>query len=283
MNNVVAGTSRSNYNRINKTFVLYLFKKRNEDPDIRRCLTEDIILVFEDAQSTSEKKLVEKIKNALDRFVNFETCFFILTNITFPVFSNYVISRRNTNMSYSNSFYQSLRSALMHLFRTASIDPPLELNKELKKFMAGLRRTVAKDIQDQGISCEQGKSAMGFSVYKRLCEILVASPNPEDVFTRAWLTLEWSLMARADQCVQSHINHLQWRDDSLVIFFAKKKQIKMVLTRAHLGTFMRIRTIQQYVQCMLFPFTFLLTPIFLILFQNYFQVIPNTVITPISS
>ena len=222
MNNVVSASSRNNYNRVNKHFVLYLFNQR-ENPAMRDCIDEAVMNIFEEKNEISEKELKKTITKYLDRFVNADSCFFNVANITFEVFSNYVISRRNENRSYSNSYYQGLRSALMHIFRTASYEPPQELFKETKKFMAGLRRTVASDIQELGISCEQGKSPMTFALYRRLCQKLVSSPKAEDIFTRAWITLEWSLMARADNMVRSHINHIEWRDDSLVIFFSKSK------------------------------------------------------------
>jgi hypothetical protein len=64
---------------------------------------------------------------------------------------------------------------------------------------------------------------MSLTAYKKVCEILMKSDHPEYIFAHAFLTLEWSLMARADNCVRSHMNHLEWRDDALIIFFTHSK------------------------------------------------------------
>ena len=37
-------------------------------------------------------------------------------------------------------------------------------------------------------------------------------------------TMEWNLIARADNCINMHVNHVQWQDDCLLFFFGKKKK-----------------------------------------------------------
>ena len=41
------------------------------------------------------------------------------------------------------------------------------------------------------------------------------------MYAWGWLTLECGLIARADDSVKSHVNHLQCRDDSIIVLFHK--------------------------------------------------------------
>jgi len=43
------------------------------------------------------------------------------------------------------------------------------------------------------------------------------------LFGHCFLTLEWSLMSRADSVTKTHLHHIQWRDDCLIIYFAHTK------------------------------------------------------------
>ena len=89
--------------------------------------------------------------------------------------------------------------------------------------MAGMKRTVARNHQLTGESASNTKGPLSLDGLKAICNILIKSGNPEYIFAPAFLTLEWSLMARADNCAISHMNHLEWHDNSLVIFFLHSK------------------------------------------------------------
>ena len=39
----------------------------------------------------------------------------------------------------------------------------------------------------------------------------------------AFLTMEWDLMVRSENCVNMHVQHIQWRSDSLVYYFGTSK------------------------------------------------------------
>ena len=64
---------------------------------------------------------------------------------------------------------------------------------------------------------------MSFDVYSKICEIFYKGKNPEYLFAHAFLTIEWNLMARSDNCVNMHINHVQWHEDAMLFFFGKSK------------------------------------------------------------
>ena len=47
--------------------------------------------------------------------------------------------------------------------------------------------------------------------------------DDDSILAHAFLTLEWNLMARSDNVTKCHLNHIEWRNDSLIIFFAHSK------------------------------------------------------------
>ena len=63
-------------------------------------------------------------------------------------------------------------------------------------------------------------------IYKVMCGVVYYSPKAEHVFPRSFLTMEWYLMDSADNCVLSHVNHLEWRDDCLIIYVSLIKTNK---------------------------------------------------------
>ncbi len=47
--------------------------------------------------------------------------------------------------------------------------------------------------------------------------------DEEYIFARAFLTLEWNLMARSENVVHAHILHVHWEEDCIVFCFVKSK------------------------------------------------------------
>ena len=43
------------------------------------------------------------------------------------------------------------------------------------------------------------------------------------MFAHVFLTMEWNLMARSDNCVNMHVQHIKWRSDSLIHYFGNSK------------------------------------------------------------
>ena len=62
---------------------------------------------------------------------------------------------------------------------------------------------------------------MSFSVHENMCKNLYEGDDDEYLFAHTFLTMEWNLMARADNCVNMHVNHVQLQDDCLLLFFGK--------------------------------------------------------------
>ena len=97
------------------------------------------------------------------------------------------------------------------------------MQDDISEFMSGMKRTVAAERAQSGVSLDEGKKAMKFEVYKKMCHLLYRAEGVDYSFAHAFLTLEWNLMARADNCFSMQISHIEWSDDSLVFFFAKSK------------------------------------------------------------
>ena len=65
---------------------------------------------------------------------------------------------------------------------------------------------------------------MTFNVYSKICRILYESEDDEYLFAHAFLTMEWNLMARSDNCVSMNINNVHFQDDALIFYFGKSKR-----------------------------------------------------------
>ena len=77
--------------------------------------------------------------------------------------------------------------------------------------MSGMKKVVADNKRESGASLDKGNRAMSYEVYTRLCEELYNGRGDDHLFAHAFLTMEWDLMARSDNCVNMHFQHIQWR------------------------------------------------------------------------
>ena len=53
--------------------------------------------------------------------------------------------------------------------------------------------------------------------------LLFYGEGDDYAFSHMFLTLEWNLLARSDNCLDMNVNHVQWKNDSLVFYFTKTK------------------------------------------------------------
>jgi hypothetical protein len=97
-------------------------------------------------------------------------CPFILSNLTFPHFSNFVRQQkarkgksRGKAMCIRNPSYKQCQSALKHLFRMSKYKMEPDLN-HLKQFMKGIRRHIANKRELEGYANIIGKKKMGLNV-----------------------------------------------------------------------------------------------------------------------
>ena len=64
---------------------------------------------------------------------------------------------------------------------------------------------------------------MSLQIYSLLCDYFMQQPDDDTILYNTFLILEWNLMTRSDIVTSYHLNHIEWRNDSLVIFFAHSK------------------------------------------------------------
>ena len=101
-----------------------------------------------------------------------------LKDVNCELVSHFMASRRNSSGKLlSKSSYETSRSAIVHLFRCANVIIPEEFRKKIGPLMAGIKRTVVKKRQEQGLKLNEGKCSMSFHVYEKICELLIASDN----------------------------------------------------------------------------------------------------------
>ena len=91
--------------------------------------------------------------------------------------------------------------------------------KDLSQFMSGLKRTVASPSAASRRSLDEGKKGMSFEVYKAMCEILFESDDDYYLFAHAFLTMEWNLLARSDNCFTIHVKHIEFKMTHFSFFF----------------------------------------------------------------
>jgi len=134
MGKVVAKKSSMNYARQNAAFALFVYEKNEE---IRGHLLESWFVEWLAAFATlTEKKYVHECLLACSPEDN--NCSFILSNLTFAHFSNFLSMRtrsRGKNKGQPNllgvSSYDMAKSALIHLYRMSKYDIPAEFADNL--------------------------------------------------------------------------------------------------------------------------------------------------------
>ena len=72
-----------------------------------------------------------------------------------------------------------------------------------------MKRVVASNKRESVASLDEGKKAMSFEVYKIFFEEVYNVKGDEHLFAHAFLIMEWNLMARSDNCVNMHVQHIQ--------------------------------------------------------------------------
>jgi len=206
-----------------------------------------------------EKTIHSTIKVAIKgmNWHDSKSCPIKLENLTFAIFTEYLLSlrpkkkrkkRQNRRMKtvecesegkessasstegtseeeryLSKSIYWSSRSIMMHLYRGCGTTIPDRFQKELANFTRVTKREVAKQKENLGTKADAGKRLMSFHVYEKLCQLMMESEDDEYIFGQWFLTVEWNLMARSDNIVQSHVNHLEWRDNCLLYYMIRTK------------------------------------------------------------
>ena len=144
--------------------------------------------------------------------------------MSFNIFSHYASTQKKDNGNYlTSTAYGGFRSALFHVYRMSGTPIPDEMRKEIAQFMSGMKRTVAASRATNGQSLDEGKKSMSVEVYTKMCELLYKGKGADCIFAHAFLTMEWNLLARSDNCLNMKVAHVHWSNDALLFYFAKSK------------------------------------------------------------
>ena len=104
-----------------------------------------------------------------------------------------------------------INDEIMHMYCNAKVDTPEYFRAELCHLMSVMRITISQYIHKRCRKRDMGKYPLLLPIYRQIYEILYYSSKPENFFTRDFITMEWQLMTRANNCVCYHIKHLDCR------------------------------------------------------------------------
>eukprot|EP00957_Ditylum_brightwellii_P086384 6572999-Ditylum_brightwellii.AAC.1 len=94
-----------------------------------------------------------------------------------------------------------------------------EFQKNMGQFLSGMKHTVAKEKAQSGQSLSKRKKYITFEVYSKFCEILMRGKGDDYLFAHTFLALEWNLPSQSDNCFAMYLNHIEWADDCLFLYF----------------------------------------------------------------
>ena len=253
MDNVVSASSVKVYTNNVVNFFIWVF----EDRTINNTLFKDWFLqdltdanVKDLALSSKKRKARKHLRNAIKTALSSiirddnDTHPFLFESFTFHNFSCYLTSRKkqikvkkNANgeiddrngeeqtmdVYLGKSSYDAIRSSIMHLYRICDTEMDEVFAKCVTQYIAGMKRTVAKEKKDTGQKLSEGKRDMPLNVYEKLCEVLMSGDSDEYTFAHAFLAIEWNLMARSDNVVHLSVEHIEWSGNCLIFYFATTK------------------------------------------------------------
>ena len=225
ISDMVADRTKVTYRNANITFLMWIYDGGTYKS---RLLREEYIKEMDEAVTKKEQRNVSK--KWLDGIQCEDDCPILLHNLTFKIFSRYLTKRKeSTSGRYlSKSTYGSIQSSICHLYRLCDLMFPENFATDLNRMMSGLKKRVQRQKQKKGIRVEEGKTPMSLQVYSLLCDYFMQQPDDDSILCHTFLTLEWNLMARSDNVTSCHLNHIEWRNDSLVIFLPTQKVTRRV-------------------------------------------------------
>ena len=145
--------------------------------------------------------------------------------LTAKVFIKWILSMRKGDgvemLSYSS--YNSHRSTLMNLYRDFSKRVNDDLENELSNYFKGLKRRIAESAANGVEPVKVGKDPLSFAFYNFICQAMMKSNDKEMIFGRLFLIMCWNLMCRAANGFSICYDHMEWKSDSLRVYFAHMK------------------------------------------------------------
>ena len=102
-----------------------------------------------------------------------------------------------------------------------------ELETELAAYYLALKRAAATLVASGVGKVKIGKDPLPSTLFKFLCTALLLDLSRESIFARTFMILAWNLMSRSKNTFNVHLNHIEWKEDSLQIFFSQMKNDQM--------------------------------------------------------
>jgi hypothetical protein len=125
---------------------------------------------------------------------------------------------------------QGYKSALIWLYKEKKIKFNEECDIWLDEFINGYKKIIA-DKKARGVmSTKEGKSPISFLGYCEICRVMMSlQPEKrkytwaESLFAWSFMTLSWNLVSRANSVGNVMLQHVDWKEDSMIITFPKHK------------------------------------------------------------
>lgn len=220
MTGLVAPSTRKAYRLEQLKFITYLYDT-NADKYISDTFLESFHQAHEKDQENDKSKKTRKhlrkcIREHLTKMDRFnKKCPIVLKQVTFSVFSEYMIDFRSTDEDgaicyLSKSAYGHMKSAFGNLFKTTNQKMDSALENELNQLSNSLSRKITDWKAKSGQSLDEGKKPMSFAVYQLMCRKLLESDQADTLFAHTYLVLEWNLMARAHMIADMDVAHVEW-------------------------------------------------------------------------
>ena len=111
----------------------------------------------------------------------------------------------------------------MHLISQSGNTQDNNVKEAMANMMKCLKKTIAKDMSERGLSVVEGKEHMLFKYYQKLCQLLIEEGSPDSVFALCFLTKQWNLIFRFEATESISVSQMIWENDHLKTHFPKHK------------------------------------------------------------
>ena len=133
-------------------------------------------------------------------------------------------------ITISASCMQGYKLALLWWYREKSVVINSDINDHLNAFIKGYEVTIAKKKATGVMSITEGKSALSFAGYVEICKVMMRlapngnrNPFSEGIFGWTYMVFMWNLIARAESVGNIMLQHIDWREDAVIVTFARHK------------------------------------------------------------
>ncbi|KAH9133372.1 hypothetical protein AeRB84_020507 [Aphanomyces euteiches] len=144
--------------------------------------------------------------------------------LTAPDFVVWILTLKKKNgdrLSYSA--LNTHRAGLFNLFRRFGVSMSTTLEKEMSNHFRGLKRSIAESTASGNGRIKVGKDPLSIDTFHFLFKALLLVTDLNAVFARTFMLLAWNLMCRSSNAFGIMLEHREWSNDALRIYFAHMK------------------------------------------------------------